>query len=466
MLFSSLPFLYFFLPITLFLYFLAPKGWKNAVLLLCSLIFYAWGEPRFVLVMMGSILVGYAAGRLIQRDRGTTRGKVWLWLGVLLCLGALAYFKYADFFLRSFNQLTGLSLPLLRVTLPIGISFYTFQILSYLVDVSRGEVPAQKNLIHLAAYIAMFPQLIAGPIVRYSDIARQLEHREHTLTGAALGARRFILGLSKKVLIANVLYELMTSAKASAEPSVLLSWIYALACVLQIYFDFSGYSDMAIGLGRILGFRFAENFDYPCIAGSVTEFWRRWHISLGSWFRDYVYIPLGGSRVSRGKQLRNIFVVWLLTGLWHGAEWNFVLWGLFFAVLLMAEKRFFLPALQKHALLRRVYMLLVLGVSFVLFNAGSAGEAFSSIAAMFGGGHLPLSSNETVYYLRSYALVLLLALVGATPLPRRLAEKLESSRAGGILLSAAEPVALGVLLLVNTAFLVDGSFNPFLYFRF
>ena len=263
-----------------------------------------------------------------------------------------------------------------------------------------------------------------------------------------------------------MLYELMTSAKASAEPSVLLSWIYALACVLQIYFDFSGYSDMAIGLGRILGFRFAENFDYPCIAGSVTEFWRRWHISLGSWFRDYVYIPLGGSRVSRGKQLRNIFVVWLLTGLWHGAEWNFVLWGLFFAVLLMAEKRFFLPALQKHALLRRVYMLLVLGVSFVLFNAGSAGEAFSSIAAMFGGGHLPLSSTETVYYLRSYALVLLLALVGATPLPRRLAEKLESSRAGGILLSAAEPVALGVLLLVNTAFLVDGSFNPFLYFRF
>ena len=466
MLFSSLPFLYFFLPITLFLYFLAPKEWKNAVLLLCSLIFYAWGEPRFVLVMMGSILVGYAAGRLIQRDRGTPRGKLWLWMGIALCLGALAYFKYADFFLRSFNQLTGLSLPLLRVTLPIGISFYTFQILSYLVDVSRGEVPAQKNLIHLAAYIAMFPQLIAGPIVRYSDIARQLEHREHTLTGAALGARRFILGLSKKVLIANVLYELMTSAKASAEPSVLLSWIYALACVLQIYFDFSGYSDMAIGLGRILGFRFAENFDYPCIAGSVTEFWRRWHISLGSWFRDYVYIPLGGSRVSWGKQLRNIFVVWLLTGLWHGAEWNFVLWGLFFAVLLMAEKRFFLPALQKHALLRRVYMLLVLGVSFVLFNAGSAGEAFSSIAAMFGGGHLPLSSTETVYYLRSYALVLLLALVGATPLPRRLAEKLESSRAGGILLSAAEPVALGMLLLVNTAFLVDGSFNPFLYFRF
>ncbi len=460
MLFSSLPFLYFFLPITLFLYFLAPKGWKNAVLLLCSLIFYAWGEPRFVLVMMGSILVGYAAGRLIQRDRGTPRGKVWLWLGVLLCLGALAYFKYADFFLRSFNQLTGLSLPLLRVTLPIGISFYTFQILSYLVDVSRGEVPAQKNLIHLAAYIAMFPQLIAGPIVRYSDIARQLEHREHTLTGAALGARRFILGLSKKVLIANVLYELMTSAKASAEPSVLLSWIYALACVLQIYFDFSGYSDMAIGLGRILGFRFAENFDYPCIAGSVTEFWRRWHISLGSWFRDYVYIPLGGSRCSKGKWARNVLIVWMLTGLWHGAAWNFVLWGLLFALLLMAEK--WLPGLSKWpGWLRHGLTLLLVMLSFVVFNADGLSGVKADFAGLLGLSGLPGVTVETLYHLRSNLVLFAVGILGATPLPKTLAGKLPEK-----IRSLAEPVFLLALLLLCTAYLVDGSYNPFLYFRF
>lgn len=466
MLFSSLPFLYWFLPVVLLLYFAAPRPLKNTVLLLSSLFFYAWGEPRFVLVMLASILVSYVLGLLLERCRERPGGRWLLALSVCLHLAALGYFKYADFFLRSFSQVTGLSVPLLGVTLPIGISFYTFQIISYLVDVYRGEVPAQRNLIHLAAYVAMFPQLIAGPIVRYSDVARELDSRRHSTEQAARGARRFLVGLSKKVLIANVLYQLMTVFQQSTQPTVLFHWIYALCCVLQIYFDFSGYSDMAIGLGLILGFHFAENFDYPCVSRSVTEFWRRWHISLGSWFRDYVYIPLGGSRVTPARQLRNILAVWLLTGLWHGAAWNFVLWGLLFALLLMAEKRFLLPVLKKHSLLSRVYMLLVLPVSFVLFNAGSVREALSSVGAMFGLGGLPLWNAETLYYLRSYAVVLVIAILGATPYPARLLRRWEESRTGSRLLAAAEPVALCLLLLVNTAFLVDGSYNPFLYFRF
>ena len=466
MLFSSLPFLYYFLPAVLLLYFAAPRRLKNTVLLAGSLVFYAWGEPRFVLVMLAEILLGYLFGRCIEKHRGTVRGRLLLILALTLDLGALGYFKYADFFLRSVNAVTGLSLPLLQVTLPIGISFYTFQIISYLVDVWRGTVPAQKNLVDLAAYVAMFPQLIAGPIVRYSEIAQQLRERRHTLEDAALGARRFVLGLSKKVLIANVLYQLMTAFQSSTQRSVLFCWVYALCCVLQIYFDFSGYSDMAIGLGRIFGFRFAENFDHPCVSRSVTEFWRRWHISLGFWFRDYVYIPLGGSRVSRGRQLRNILVVWLLTGLWHGAAWNFVLWGLLFALLLMAEKRFLLPVLQKRRLLSRLYMLLILPLSFVLFNAGSISEAFSQIAAMFGGGGLPLWNAETLYELRSYGVVLLMAILGATPIPARLMERWRRSSLGNRLQTLTEAPALAALLLVNTAYLVDGSFNPFLYFRF
>ena len=337
MLFSSIPFLFYFLPCVFVLYFLVPMRWKNTVLLLASLFFYAWGEPKFVVFMLASIVQGYVLARLVEKyraDRG--RAKLFLTLSLVFSLGLLGYCKYADFFLSGFNALTGLHIPLLRVALPIGISFYTFQILSYVVDVYRGDVKAQRNFIDLAAYIAMFPQLIAGPIVRYSDIASQLEHRTHSLADVAAGARRFVLGLGKKVLLANVFYELITTFKASGDRSVLFYWLYAAACVLNIYFDFSGYSDMAIGLGRIFGFHYLENFDYPYISASITEFWRRWHMSLGSWFRDYVYIPLGGNRVSKTKWLRNILVVWLLTGLWHGAAWNFVLWGLFFAVFLTA----------------------------------------------------------------------------------------------------------------------------------
>ena len=319
MVFSGIPFLYYFLPATVLLYLAAPRKLKNAVLLLASLVFYAWGEQRLVLLFAATILLGWLLGLLIERFRGKVWSRVFLWLSVLTTLGLLGYFKYADFFIGSLNSAFGLSLPLLRVALPIGISFYTFQLLSYTVDVYRGDVAAQKNIIDFAAYVAMFPQLIAGPIVRYSDIAGQLTQRTHSLDKIASGIRRFVMGLAKKVLIANVLGQLCTQFRQTAQPSVLFHWLYAVAFMLQIYFDFSGYSDMAIGLGRLFGFDFPENFNYPYISKSITEFWRRWHMTLGSWFRDYVYIPLGGNRRGIGRQLFNILVVWMLTGLWHGA---------------------------------------------------------------------------------------------------------------------------------------------------
>lgn len=403
MLFSSIPFLYTFLPCVLILYFLVPGWLKNTVLLLSSLFFYAWGEPRFVVFMVITIVQGYVFGLLAEKFRDRPkRAKLCLWASAVVSLGLLGYCKYADFFISGFNTLTGLSLPLLHVALPIGISFYTFQILSYVIDVYRGDVTAQRNLIDLAAYVAMFPQLIAGPIVRYADIAPQLKHRTHTLADAAYGARRFILGLSKKVLLANVLYELISAYKSAANVSVLFVWLYAAAYVLHLYFDFSGYSDMAIGLGRIFGFHFIENFNYPYISASVTEFWRRWHMSLGSWFRDYVYIPLGGNRVSKAKWFRNIFIVWLLTGLWHGAAWNFVLWGGYFGLLLLTERLWLgkrlarAPAAVQHALL-----LLLVTLGFVLFRAESLKACGQTLRAMFGGA--PLWDADALYALRSFA---------------------------------------------------------------
>ena len=467
MLFSSIPFLYYFLPLVLAVYFLTPRAGKNAVLFLSSLLFYAWGEPRFCIFMLLSIAQGYVFGRLIEKHaQNKKRSKLFLTASVALSLALLAYCKYADFFLSSVNAVTGLSFKLLHVTLPIGISFYTFQILSYVVDVYRGEVPAQKSFLKLGTYIAMFPQLIAGPIVRYADIAPQLDSRQTTLEDVSSGACRFVIGLSKKVLLANVLYELITAFQQSRDLSVLYFWLYAVSFALQLYFDFSGYSDMAIGLGRIFGFRFQENFNYPYISGSITEFWRRWHISLGSWFRDYVYIPLGGNRVSKAKWLRNILVVWMLTGLWHGASWNFVLWGLGFAVLLVAEKLVYGRLLQRTHVLKHVYTLLLVTLSFVLFNADSVSEAVSQLGTMFGAGGLPLVSTEGVYYLKSYAGTFLFAAIGATPLVSNAISRFGKTRFGAQALTVLQPLVMLALLAACTAFLVDGSFNPFLYFRF
>ena len=469
MLFSSIPFLYYFLPAVLVIYFLAPKILKNSVLLLSGLAFYAWGEPRYVIIMTISIVLGYVFGLLIARAGGKAGGKrlakIFLFISVCLSASFLIYFKYADFFISNFNAVTGLSVPLLRLALPIGISFYTFQIISYSVDVYRGE-PVQKNIIDLAAYITMFPQLIAGPIVRYSDIARMLKERRHSFEMASHGIRRFIFGLGKKILIANQLGELCAVWKSTGENSLLFVWLYAVAYSLHIYFDFSGYSDMAIGLGKLFGFDFIENFNYPYISKSVTEFWRRWHISLGSWFRDYVYIPMGGNRVGKARQLFNILVVWMFTGFWHGASWNFIAWGLFFAVLLILEKNFLLKAIGGSRVISRIYVLISVIISFVIFDSADLASAGQVIASMFGFGDLPISSPESLYCLRSFAGVLLIALIGATPIPKMLVSRVHDTKWGGRVITVLEPVVLMALLLVMTGYLADGAFNPFLYFRF
>ncbi len=461
MLFSGIPFLYYFLPAVLILYFLLPGSLRNALLLAASLVFYAWGEPKYVLLMVLSIVLFYAYGLAIEKA-GTHPAKMgWLWAAIVTGVLLLTVFKYADFALENLNALTGLGIPLLKLALPIGISFYTFQCMSYAVDVYRGDAKAQRNIIRFGAYVALFPQLIAGPIVRYVEVAEQLEQRRTTWEDFAQGLFGFLVGLGKKVLIANPLGELTVLFRNSQEPSVLFYWLYAIAFTLHIYFDFSGYSDMAIGLGRIFGFRFPKNFNYPYISGSITEFWRRWHMTLSYWFRDYVYIPMGGNRVSRKRWVINIFTVWMLTGLWHGAAWNFIVWGLLFAVLLLAEK--WIPGFQRlPGPLRHGYVLLTVILSFVIFNAQSLSQAIGDIGGMFGFASLPLSTGESLYYLRSYAPVLLAALLGATPLIRTAALKADRTPAGPVLRLA---VGAG-LLLICTAYLVDGSFNPFLYFRF
>ncbi len=447
MVFSSIPFLYYFLPVALVLYFAAPKQFKNMILFLASLFFYAWGEPLNVIWMLLSILVGFCSGWMIEQHMGNGQAKLLLVLSIVIHVGFLVYFKCAT-------------------VLPIGISFYTFQILSYEIDVYQGRVPAQRNLIRLGVYVAMFPQLIAGPIVRYADIDRALSDRTHSVENFALGIRWFVIGLSKKILLANVLGRLCDIFLTSDDKSVLYYWLFGIAYSLQIYFDFSGYSDMAIGLGRILGFHLPENFNYPYIARSVTEFWRRWHISLGFWLRDYVYIPLGGNRVSKKRWVFNIFVVWILTGLWHGVAWNFIIWGLLFAVLLMLEKRWLLKYLEKSRILSHCYVLLSIIVSFVIFYGTKMSDLRNCLGGMIGLNRLPLISKEFLYYLRSYGVVLLIGMIGTTPLIKKLADRLAQNRLGKRTVTILEPILLIGLMLLNTAYLVDSSFNPFLYFRF
>ena len=466
MLFSSIPFLYYFLPSVLILYFLAPKKLKNTVLLISSLVFYGWGEPKYVIMMVASIIIGFVSGLLIEATNEKSKKKLIITINIIINLGFLGFFKYSNFFIENFNSVTGLSLNLLNVALPIGISFYTFQILSYAVDVYRGTVKAQKNLINLATYITMFPQLIAGPIVRYSDIVDSLDIRTINFEKISCGVRRFIIGLSKKVLLANALGELCVTFKASDDKSLLFYWLYAIAFCLQVYFDFSGYSDMAIGLGKILGFEFMENFNFPFISKSISEFWRRWHISLGSWFRDYVYIPLGGNRVKKTRWIFNILVVWFLTGFWHGAAWNFIIWGLYFVIFLIFEKTPVGKFITKTHVLNRIYTLFFIIISFVIFDAVNMSDAFNYIKAMLGASGVPLVSTEFIYYLKEYLIILVLSLVGATPLVKKIATRLTEIKGVKVLVGIVEPIILIGLLVLVTAYLVDGSFNPFLYFRF
>lgn len=470
MLFSSITFLYYYLPITLLIYYAVPKKFKNPVLLLASLLFYGWSEPKLIILMILSVTVHFVAGLLIDKNRRKKKEKnckLYMNIAIIISLVMLGYFKYSNFLISNINSFTGLSLPLLKVTLPIGISFYTFQIISYTVDVYRNDTKVQKNIFHLTTYLALFPQLIAGPIVRYADIAAQLEAREHNMEAMGYGIRRFLIGLSKKVILANSLGLLCSIFTDSNEKTILFYWIYAIAFTLQIYYDFSGYSDMAIGLGKMLGFEFMENFNYPYISTSITEFWRRWHISLGSWFRDYVYIPLGGNRVKKGRLLFNIVVVWMLTGFWHGAAWNFILWGLMFAVLLIFEKIWLAKFIAKlPKVISHTYVLLFVVISFVIFDSTSISMAFQYIKAMFGFGKIPLFNQQTIYYLSSYKIILILSIIGSTPLIKRCVDYYRGMKWGDKALTILEPIVCALLLFIISGYLVDGSFNPFLYFRF
>ncbi len=464
MVFSSIPFLYYFLPVVILLYFAVPKILKNTVLLLSSLFFYAWGEPKYVILMVLSILVNYVLGILIEKADGKFAAKILIAVSVLFSLGMLGYFKYADFFIENFAKITGMSIATLNIALPIGISFYTFQILSYTVDVYRKNVAAQKNLVKLGTYIALFPQLIAGPIVRYSDIEKQLTNRTHSFEKAAYGIRRFVIGLSKKVLLANSLGEMCNVFYNTDEKSIAFYWLFAIGYMLQVYFDFSGYSDMAIGLGKIFGFDFMENFRYPFVSKSISEFWRRWHISLGTWFRDYVYIPMGGNRVKKSRFMLNIFTVWFLTGFWHGAEWNFIVWGLYFAVFLMIEKFFFKDKLEKLTGLNHIYVLFFVLISFVIFSGSGMKESLSLVGGLFGTGGIPFVTHGCIYTIRNYGFTILVSIVASTPLFSVLRKKV-SEKADNIIGIIEIPLLI-VLLLTVSGYLADGTFNPFLYFRF
>lgn len=466
MLFSSITFLYVFLPGVVILYFLAPGWCKNYVLLAGSILFYAWGEPGYLLLLLAEIAAGCVFGRLIEKAEKKVTGKLFLGASLFVDFALLAYFKYADFFIQNFSQLTGQWGKPVSVALPIGISFYTFQMASYSIDVYRGETEAQKNPFVLACYVTMFPQLIAGPIVRYTDIKQQLQHRTHSYEKAAAGIRRFVIGLSKKVLIADTLGQLCSTFRESSDLSVAYYWLSAVAFTLQIYYDFSGYSDMAIGMGNIFGFDFLENFKYPYAAKSITQFWRRWHISLGSWFRDYVYIPLGGNRCSFWKWVRNVCLVWFLTGFWHGASWNFIVWGMFFSVFFILEKLFLGELLKKAKGWNHIYVMFLVVVSFVIFHAADLTQAGNNLRCMFGGGKLPLISREFLYYGRSYGVIFFTACMGAVSLPKRLMMRIRKTHIGDEICKIAEPVWILGLLMLVTAYLVDGSFLPFLYFRF
>lgn len=461
MVFSSITFLFYFLPIVLAIYYIVPNKLKNLVLLLASLFFYFYGEPTYVIIMIASIVLTYIFGLLM--DKYPNKKKTFLTLSIICSIGILVYFKYFNFLMDNINMFIGGKIDFIYVALPIGISFYTFQLISYIIDVYRGEAKVQKSLLKLATYIALFPQLIAGPIVRYTTIEEQLEKREHSFSKFALGVRRFTLGLGKKVLIANILGELANTFLGSTDNSTLFYWLYGISNMLQIYFDFSGYSDMAIGLGKMFGFDFLENFDYPYTSTSITEFWRRWHMSLGTWFRDYIYFPMGGNRVNKTKWIRNIMVVWLLTGLWHGAAWNFIIWGLYFGILLMIEKLFLKKLLDKlPKIISRIYVLFIVMVSFIIFSGTTTSEIFKNLGGLIGIGTNSLVSNESIYYLKSFFVVLILGIVGSSRLPKNIANNTKTIRITNVL----EPIFLLIILVLSTSYIIDSTFNPFLYFRF
>lgn len=467
MLFSSVSFLYYFLPITLILYFVSKDKYKNIILLLASLFFYFYGEPKYTVLMLISAFSAYIHGILIEKFREKGYSKLFLVSGLVVSLGILIVFKYMDFIIKNINYISNSNIKLLRLVLPIGISFYTFQGLSYIVDVYKKDAKVCRSFVDFATYVCLFPQLIAGPIVRYTTIEDELKNRTHSFDKFAYGVNRFVVGLAKKVILANNLGMLVDIMTKSNEKSVLSYWMVAIFFSLQIYYDFSGYSDMAIGLGRMFGFDFLENFNYPFISKSIKEFWRRWHISLSTFFRDYVYIPLGGNRVSRGRWIFNLLIVWSLTGLWHGDSWNFILWGLYFAILLIIENLFLQNILSKlPALIQHIYAKFFIIISFVIFNNENIKDLWSSLYNMFNFRGLDLYNDFATYYLKSYTVLLIVSVIGATPILKNIIQKINKNVTGQKVISTINPILNIVLLVVVTAYLIDGSFNPFLYFRF
>ncbi len=466
MVFSGITFLYLFLPCVLAIYFIVPKSWRNFVLLAASVLFYFYGERAYTWLLLFSSVSDWLHSLYIESHRGKKSAKAALISSIVVNVGLLGIFKYLDFFIGIINSVFGSSIPLAGIELPIGISFFTFQTMSYTVDVYRGDVRAEKNFFTFMTFVSLFPQLIAGPIVRYSDIDAELRERKIDISRFSDAAVKFTVGLSKKVLIADQLAEVCKLYSESAEKTVLFAWVSAVCYALQIYFDFSGYSDMAVGIGKMLGFTFPENFRYPFCASSVTDFWRRWHMTLGQWFRDYVYIPLGGNRCSTLRHMFNILVVWALTGLWHGAEYNFVIWGAVYGVLLLAEKLIFGKYIEKHKAAGHIYVIIVTVLMFAVFGAESTQDLMHKFSAMFGMAGLAPSSAYTLYVIRNYAVVIAIALVGSTPFVKNSVDKICKNRLGESVVLSAKPVVVAILLLVCTAFLVDGSFSPFMYFRF
>ena len=466
MLFSSLSFLYMFLPLVLIIYYLVPKMLKNAVLLVFSLVFYFAGEQELILLMLLSALLDFFCSLAIEHYRGNREiMRLFLVLSIVGNLSLLGYFKYANLVIQSINAILDTQLHFMEIALPIGISFYTFQTMSYTFDVYRGDVKAERNFLDFFTYVTLFPQLIAGPIVRYQTVADELKKRQFNLDTFGSGVSRFCVGLGKKILIANTLAGACKIYGQMTEKTVLFTWVYAIAFTLQIYFDFSGYSDMAIGLGKMFGFSFPENFNYPYIAKSATEFWRRWHMTLSGWFRDYVYIPLGGNRVPVLRYILNILIVWFLTGLWHGAEYNFILWGLFYGLIILLEKYLLKKPLQKGNVLPHLYLIFITIIGFVLFDASSVSEAITTCGRLFGIGSVFTNITST-YYAKSYALIIILASVLATPLWRNAYKAISAHNISETARNILEPAVSMLILAVSTAYLVDGSYNPFMYFRF
>ena len=467
MLFSSISFLYYFLPITLTVYFICKNKYRNIILLISSLFFYFYGEPKYTILMLISAFSAYVHGILIDKFRDKKYSKVFLVSGLSINLGILVIFKYGDFIIKNINYIFSLNINLLRLTLPIGISFYTFQTLSYVVDVYTNKAKVCRRFTNFATYVCLFPQLIAGPIVRYTTIEDELQNRTHSFEKFAYGVNRFIIGLAKKVILSNNLGLLVSIISKSDEKSILSYWIVAVVFTLQIYFDFSGYSDMASGLGRIFGFDFLENFNYPFISKSIKEFWRRWHISLSTFFRDYLYIPLGGNRVSKFRWIFNLFVVWSLTGLWHGDSWNFILWGLYFALLLIIENLFLQKLLNKlPVIIQHIYAKFFIIISFVIFNNENMKDLFNSLYNMFNFKNLILYNDFSIYYLKSYSIILIISIIASTPLLKNIIDKINESKKGEKVMSLMNVIFNVVILIVVTGYLIDGSFNPFLYFRF